>query len=154
MSVHDYFDVLEGLKNNANVSREPIVHHTCRVFFVRTGNIVWAVERRMAFEAAPPPVGPWTPPRRGSAPSVGPSLNACHGAKFRPTTLPLPRAYSVYRSKTRQALVPPKPNELDMTRSGVMSSRLVRMFMPSASSTSSLMLALSARKPFCIISMQ
>ena len=56
-------------------------------------------------------------------------------------------AYSVQRSKIKQALVPPKPKELDMTRLTVISLRSVRMFMPSASSTSSSMLALSARKP-------
>ena len=46
----------------------------------------------------------------------------------------------------RQQLVPPKPKELDMTRVTGPSTRSVRIFMPSASSTSSLMLALWARK--------
>ncbi len=43
--------------------------------------------------------------------------------------------HSVYLSKTKHALVPPKPKELDMTRFTSPSWRLVRMFMPSASST-------------------
>ena len=38
--------------------------------------------------------------------SQGFAYNACR-----------PRVYSVYLSKTRQQLVPPKPNEFDMTRS-------------------------------------
>ena len=58
-----------------------------------------------------------------------------------------PAHYSLKRSKTKQALVPPKPNELDMTRETSPSWRFVRIFMPSASSTSSSMLADSARKP-------
>ena len=44
-------------------------------------------------------------------------------------------AHSVYLSKTKHALVPPKPKELDMTRVTSPSWRLVRMFIPSASST-------------------
>merc|ERR1719171_2628688 len=54
---------------------------------------------------------------------------------------------SSYLSKTRHALVPPKPKELDMTRETSPSWRSVRMCMPSDSSTISPMLALSARKP-------
>merc|ERR1712086_727740 len=54
--------------------------------------------------------------------------------------------HSVYLSNTRQALVPPKPKELDMTRETGPSLRLVRMGMPSASSTMFTMLADSARK--------
>jgi len=53
--------------------------------------------------------------------------------------------YYTYLSITRQQLVPPKPNELDMTRLTSPSTRSVSMFMPSASSTRSSMLALLAR---------
>ena len=61
-------------------------------------------------------------------------------------------AYSVYLSKTRQQFVPPKPKLLDITRVEPPSWRFVRMFMPSDSSTISLMLALSARKSLLSIS--
>jgi len=49
--------------------------------------------------------------------------------------------YASYLSKMRQALVPPKPNEFDMTRLTGPSLRDVRIFMPSASGTSCLMFA-------------
>ena len=55
-------------------------------------------------------------------------------------------------SNIKQAFVPPNPNELDMTRVTCPSWRFVKMFIPSASSTSSLIFALSARKPSRTIS--
>ena len=55
---------------------------------------------------------------------------------------------SVYLSKTRQQLVPPKPKEFDMTRWTSPSKRSVSTLRPSPSSTTLSILADSARKPF------
>lgn len=65
---------------------------------------------------------------------------------------PTPSVYFSKRSKQRQALVPPNPKLLEITRFTLPSCLFWRMSMSLASSTRSSMFADCARKPFSIMS--
>lgn len=62
--------------------------------------------------------------------------------------------YDAHLSKTKHALVPPKPKEFDITRWTWTSCLAVKILRPSASSTRSSMLMDGARKPFSVMRME